>query len=59
VPVSKTTCCAFGGADLDELYITTSRLGSNEEQLLKEPHSGGLFRIKPGVKGLEDAPFAG
>jgi L-arabinonolactonase len=59
VPVWKPTCCAFGGADLDTLYITTSRLMSDDEILAKEPLSGGLFAIKPGVRGVEDAPFRG
>ena len=59
VPVWKPTCCAFGGPDLDTLYITTSRLMSDEAVLSKEPQSGGLFAVKPGFKGVEDAPFHG
>lgn len=52
VPAEQVTCCCFGGKDLDELYITTARNGLKEEQLAKTPHAGGLFRIKPGVKGM-------
>lgn len=59
VPVWKPTCCAFGGPDLDVLYVTTSRLGSEEAQLAEEPLSGGLFACRPGPRGLEDRPFAG
>jgi L-arabinonolactonase len=59
VPVWKPTCCAFGGANLDTLFITTSRLASSQEVLDREPASGGLFAVKPGIEGLEDAPFAG
>lgn len=59
VPVWKPTCCAFGGENLDTLYITTSRLMSDAEMLAKEPHSGGLFAVKPGVRGVLDAPFQG
>jgi L-arabinonolactonase len=59
VPVQKPTCVAFGGPDLDTLFITTSRLGSSVEILEREPHSGSLFAVRPGVKGLIDAPFAG
>lgn len=59
VPVWKPTCCAFGGPNLDTLYITTSRLMSDENTLAKEPLSGGLFAVKPGVRGLEDVPFCG
>jgi len=59
VPVWKPTCCAFGGPDLDTLYITTSRLMSDEETLANEPTSGGLFAAKPGVRGVADVPFIG
>jgi len=59
MPVRKPTCCAFGGRDLDVLYVTTSRLGSSEVELSREPTSGGLFAFRPGVRGLPDTPFAG
>lgn len=59
VPVSKPTCCAFGGPDLDTLFITTSRLFSDDDDLAREPQSGGLFAVKPGVRGVEDVPFCG
>ncbi|WP_211747589.1 SMP-30/gluconolactonase/LRE family protein [Paenibacillus sp. Marseille-Q4541] len=52
VPAKQVTCCCFGGKDLDELYITTARTGLDEEQLANTPHAGGLFRVKPGVKGM-------
>ena len=59
VPVWKPTCCAFGGPNLDTLYITTSRLMSSSDVLKKEPHSGGLYAVKPGINGVIDAPFNG
>lgn len=59
VPVWKPTCCAFGGPDLDTLFITTSRLMSDEQALEKEPESGGLFAVKPGIHGVIDTPFSG
>jgi len=59
VPVWKPTCCTFGGPNLDTLFITTSRLGSSAEQLAEEPLSGGLFQVKPGVRGVADSPFRG
>jgi L-arabinonolactonase len=59
VPTLKVTCCAFGGADLDTLYITTSRLGLKPEELAAEPMAGALFAFRPGVRGLADRPFAG
>lgn len=57
VPVWKPTCCAFGGENLDTLFITTSRLMTDDDVLAAEPTSGGLFAVKPGFKGVEDTPF--
>ena len=59
VPTWKPTCCAFGGPELDTLYITTSRLMSSKDELSQDQHAGGLFAVNPGVKGVPDAPFAG
>lgn len=59
VPVAKPSCVAFGGADLETLFITTSRLDSSAELLEREPQSGSLYAVRPGVKGLIDQPFAG
>lgn len=57
VPVWKPTCCTFGGENLDTLYITTSRLLSDDSVLDQEPTSGGLFAVKPGFRGVQDTPF--
>lgn len=54
LPVSQVTSCCFGGAALDELYVTTAAL-----DLTDEPLAGGLFRCRPGVKGLPTMEFAG
>jgi sugar lactone lactonase YvrE len=35
------------------LYITTAREGLNENDLKEYPLSGGLFVVKPGVKGIK------
>ena len=59
VPASRTTSCAFGGANLDELYITTARIRLSERDLAAQPHAGGLFRARPGVRGVKAFEFAG
>lgn len=59
VPVRKPTCCAFGGPDLDILFITSSRLDDSAENLAREPQAGSLFAVRPGVRGLADPAFAG
>ena len=59
MPVLNPTCVAFGGAELDTLYITTARYLMTAEQLAADPQSGALFAFRPGVKGLPDEKFAG
>jgi sugar lactone lactonase YvrE len=56
VPARKVTACTFGGAGLDELFITTSREGL---ELGDDPLAGALFRARPGVSGLAVREFAG
>ncbi len=59
VPAKNVTSCAFGDNDLGTLYITTARIGTGEEDLKKFPHAGGLFKVRPGVKGVEAFFFKG
>ncbi|RKL66323.1 SMP-30/gluconolaconase/LRE domain protein [Salipaludibacillus neizhouensis] len=59
VPASQVTSCAFGGENMDELYITTARNGLTAEELKEQPHAGGLFRIKLDVKGAPSYKFRG
>ncbi len=59
LPVSNVTSCAFGGGNLDQLYITTARIALDEEQLKEQPLAGGLFRADVGVTGLPAFEFAG
>jgi sugar lactone lactonase YvrE len=59
LPVSEVTCAAFGGPDLDELYITSAWELLSEAQHAAEPLAGALFRARPGVRGRAPTPFAG
>ncbi len=43
LPVAQVTSCAFGGADLDLLFITTARTGLSAAALAQQPLAGGLF----------------
>jgi sugar lactone lactonase YvrE len=56
LPVSQVTACAFGGTELDELYITTSRVSVPEGE---QPQAGAVFRSRPGVRGQPALPYAG
>ena len=62
LPVSQVTACAFGGPQLDELYITSARSGAyglDQAALAREPQAGGIFKARPGVRGTEAFEFAG
>lgn len=55
IPCLETTSCAFGGEDLDELFVTTGVHKSAVEE-----EAGRLFRVKGlGVKGVRANAFAG
>jgi sugar lactone lactonase YvrE len=59
VPAPNVTSCAFGGPNLDRLYITTARNGMGEDALKQYPLAGGLFCADVGVTGLPAVEFAG
>lgn len=59
VPCEQVTACTFGGPDLTDLYITTARVGYNEEKLQAQPLAGRLFVTQVGVKGTPAFAFAG
>lgn len=53
IPAPHVTSCAFGGEQLDTLYITTSRDSMTSADLEQFPFSGGLFAVTlPGVRGV-------
>ncbi|XP_031772663.1 regucalcin [Apis florea] len=52
------TSVAFGGPNLDILYVTSARTGLNENQLKEQLHAGYLFAIKGlGVCGFPANSF--
>jgi sugar lactone lactonase YvrE len=59
VPAAQVTACAFGGPDLEDLYITTARRGIEGAALERQPHAGSLFHAKPGVRGVPSFRYAG
>ena len=58
VPVLQPSSCIFGGAGLNELYITSARTGMTPGQLAAYPLSGGLFRLSTHHIGLPAVEFA-
>lgn len=59
LPLTNPTCPAFGGADLQTLYITTARFRLSDEQLAREPLAGAVLQLEPGVAGQVAYRFAG
>jgi sugar lactone lactonase YvrE len=53
------TMCAFGGDDLQTLYVTTARQHRDADELARLPHSGGIFAMHVDVPGLPEPKFAG
>lgn len=51
MPVSRPTSCAFGGPELEDLYVTSAGAGLDAAADVREPNAGGLFRIRPSVRG--------
>lgn len=59
MPFSNVTSCAFGGENLDELYITSACQQMDESTLASQPLAGSLVKIDPGCKGVPSPAFAG
>jgi L-arabinonolactonase len=59
MPVARPTCCAFGGTDLDTLYVTSARTGLTASDLASQPGAGGLFALDVGVAGIASTEWDG
>lgn len=55
LPVAKLAMCAFGGAGLDTLFITSIR----PPHVAPDALDGALFALTPGTRGLEEPAFIG
>lgn len=57
LPAARPTRPAFGGADLDRLYVTTAELGPDDAT--DGDRGGAIFVLEPGVRGMRANVFAG
>ncbi|HWG77781.1 MAG TPA: SMP-30/gluconolactonase/LRE family protein [Steroidobacteraceae bacterium] len=57
LPVSRPTMCAFGGAQLDTLYVTTQSDQLSEQERQAQPLAGKLLCVQPGVRGRRPGLF--
>jgi len=58
LPVANCTKAAFGGVDLQTLYVTTAWKGLTPEQRAQQPLAGGLFAVRVATPGLPANEFA-
>lgn len=52
LPCEIVTNCAFGGADLKTLFVTTGTFSMTEDEKAANPEAGGLFAVEMEVAGL-------
>jgi sugar lactone lactonase YvrE len=57
IPARHVSSVAFGGEDLDVLYVTTARVGRSPEELSAEPLAGSLFRVRLPYQGVVASRF--
>lgn len=56
LPVSKPSMCAFGGAQLDELYITSITPRAPAAGFAPAL-DGAVLMLRPGVRGIAEVAF--
>ena len=60
VPTAQPSCVAFGGEQLDQLYVTTAHEGMSAGQRAEDALAGALFTVPlADVRGLPEARFGG
>jgi sugar lactone lactonase YvrE len=59
LPTANVTACAFGGSDLQDLYITTARVGLSPDELRGQSRAGDLFRVRTEATGVRSAMYSG
>lgn len=58
LPVAKITSCTFGGENLEDLYITSAKVGLTADELREQPLAGSLFVLRDcGYKGVPAFEF--
>lgn len=52
LPVTQPTCIAFGGPDLDHIFVTSAREGLDEPTLAAQPEAGNVLVLKTSATGI-------
>ncbi|MEJ2412386.1 MAG: SMP-30/gluconolactonase/LRE family protein [Anaerolineales bacterium] len=59
LPVQRPTSCAFGGSNLDKLFITSAWTGLSESERREQPLAGDLFVYPAEIQGQKESYFKG
>lgn len=59
LPVTHPTSCCFGGKDLKNLFITTSKLLLSEKERKDNPLAGRLFKVETNTVGQIEPRYDG
>ncbi|GAB3476629.1 SMP-30/gluconolactonase/LRE family protein [Marinomonas epiphytica] len=59
IPATYPTMVAFGGPDMQTLFVSTCRSAQTEDELKNLPQAGGIFAIQLDTKGQTEPRFAG
>jgi L-arabinonolactonase len=57
LPATQPTCVAFGGDQLDLLFVTSAREGLGTEALAQQPQAGDVFIYQVEVQGLPESRY--
>lgn len=57
IPASQPTCVAFGGPNLDLLFVTTARVGLSRSELAAQTGAGDVLVYNAQVQGLPENRF--
>ena len=57
--VPTVASMAFGGKNLKKLFVTTSRMNMEKDQIKAAPLSGGLFVLDVDCEGMQETIFCG
>jgi L-arabinonolactonase len=57
MPITRPTSCAFGGADMRTLFVTSASIDLTAAQLGESPAAGGLFALRTDAPGVPVAQF--
>ncbi len=58
LPATQITSCAFGGANLTTLFVTSATQNLCAEAIAAQPLAGALFAIEVGVNGMREPRYA-